>query len=194
MSYRRSLLFFSLVAAQLLAHGESQAQLKIGTVDINRVFQGYAKTKEAEAKINEAQSAATKEFNQRADAYKAALDAINKINAQLDAPALTAAAKAEKAAERDRKIAEIRGMEREITEFRQTRERQLQEQMQRMKEGIVREITAVVLDLAQTRKLDLVFDKSGVNFNGFSPLLFASESDDFTADVIAALQKPARHP
>ena len=35
-------------------------------------------------------------------------------------------------------------MEREINEFRQTRERQLQEQALRMREGIVKEITDVV--------------------------------------------------
>lgn len=194
MSYSRGLIIFCLVAAHLLALTEAEAQLRIGTVDINRVFQGDAKTKEAKAKINEAKAAATKELNERADVYKAAIAAINQLNAQLDQPALGAAAKAEKTAERDRKIAEIRGMEREITEFRQTRERQLQEQMQRMKEGIVRRITAVVLDLAQARKLDLVFDKSGASFNGFSPVLFAQESDDFTAEVISALQKTERKP
>ncbi len=194
MSSSRSLIIVCLVAAHLLALTEAEAQLKIGTVDINRVFQSDAKTKEAEAKINEAKRAAEKELSERADTYKAAIAAINQLNAQLDQPALSAAARAEKTGERDRKIAEIRGMEREIAEFRHTRERQLQEQMQRMKEGIVREITAVVLDLAQARKLDLVFDKSGVNFNGISPVLFAREGDDFTAEVISALQKAERKP
>lgn len=194
MSSSRGLIIVCLVAAHLLALTEAEAQLKIGTVDINRVFQSDAKTKEAQAKINGAKRAAEKELSERADAYKAAIAAINQLSAQLDQPALSTAAKAEKTGERDRKIVEIRGMEREITEFRQTRERQLQEQMQRMKEGIVREITVVVLDLAQARKLDLVFDKSGVNFNGISPVLFAREGDDFTAEVISALQKAERKP
>lgn len=177
------------VASSFLAVRETQAQLKIGTVDVNRVFKSYGKTKDAEAKINDAKNAATKEFNERADAYKKAVEEINQINGQLDAPTLSATAKAAKATERDEKIATVRNMQREITEFRQTREQQLQQEIQRMKEQIVQEITGVVLELVQAKKLDLVFDKSGASFNGFSPVLFSRESDDITDDVIAALRK-----
>ena len=61
-------------------------------------------------------------------------------------------------------------MEREINEFRQTRERQLQEQALRMREGIVKEITDVVMEKVKAQNLDLVFDKSGMSLNGV-PLL-----------------------
>src|SRR5437867_2567679 len=123
----------------------AQGTLKVGTVDMNRAFKEYNKTKDAEAKINEAKNAAKKEYDDRADAYKKALDEINNLNKQLDAPALSADAKTQKAKERDDKISNIKNMEREITEFRQTRERQLQEQAMRMREGIVKEITDIVM-------------------------------------------------
>src|SRR2546426_6043248 len=136
----------------------AQGTLKIGTVDMNRAFKEYNKTKDAEAKINEAKSAAKKEYDDRADAYKKALDEINKLNQQLDAPALSADAKTQKAKERDEKISNIKSMEREINEFRQTRERQLQEQALRMREGIVKEITDIVMDKVKTNHMDLVLD------------------------------------
>ncbi len=167
---------------------EIQAQLKIGTVDVDRVFKSYGKTKDAEAKINEAKNVAMKEFNERADAYKKAVNEISQINQQLDAPALSASAKAAKAKERDEKIAKVREMEREITEFRQTREQELRQQMVRSKDQIVREITGAVLELVKAKNFDLVFDKSGASFNGFSPVLFARPSDDFTDEVVAALK------
>src|SRR5438094_350234 len=113
----------------------AQGTLKIGTVDMQRAFKEYSKTKDAEAKINDAKNAAKKEYDDRAESYKKALDEINTLNKQLDAPALSADAKAQKAKERDDKIANIKNMEREINEFRQTRERQLQEQAMRMREG-----------------------------------------------------------
>src|SRR5690348_9553330 len=106
----------------------AQGTIKIGTVDMNRAFKEYNKTKDAEAKINDAKNQAKKEYDDRADAYKKALDDINNLNKPLDAPALSADAKTQKAKERDDKIANIKNMEREINEFRQTRERQLQEQ------------------------------------------------------------------
>ncbi len=119
--------------------------MKVGTIDMNRAFKEYNKTKDAEKKINDAKDAAKKEYDDRADTYKKALDEINKLNQQLEAPALSADAKTQKAKERDEKIASIKNLEREINDFRQTREKQLQEQAVRMRDGIVQEITAVVM-------------------------------------------------
>ena len=170
----------------------AQGSLKFGTVDMNRAFKEYTKTKDAEKKINEAKDAAKKEYDDRAEGYKKALDEINKITQQLDAPALSADAKAQKAKERDEKIGSIKNMEREINEFRQTRERQLQEQALRMREGIVTEITDVVMERVKANGLDLVFDKSGPSMNGVPVVMYSRENAEFTNDVIAALNKPGR--
>jgi outer membrane protein len=180
------------LAATLLLPAAAFAQMKVGTVDMNRAFKEYSKTKDAEVKINEAKNAAKKEYDDRADAYKKALDEINKLNQQLDAPALSADAKTQKAKERDEKISNIKNMEREINEFRQTRERQLQEQALRMREGIVKEITDVVMERVKTNNMDLVFDKSGMSLNGVPLLLYSRENAEFTNDIIAALNKPGR--
>ena len=170
----------------------AQSTLKIGTVDMQRAFKEYTRTKDAEAKINDAKNAAKKEYDDRADAYKKALDEINNLNKQLDAPALSADAKTQKAKERDDKIANIKNMEREITEFRQTRERQLQEQALRMREGIVKEITDVVMDKVKANNMDLVFDKSGMSLNGVPVLMYSRDNTDFTTDIISVLNKPGR--
>lgn len=186
--------FLSLVLFLWLRGVElSGADLNIGTVDMNRVFKEYGNTKEAEAKLNDAKNAAKKEYDERAEAYKKALDEINKLNAQLETPALSADAKALKSLERDEKISTIKNMEREINEFRQTREQQLQREMQRMREAILKEITDVVMELVKARNFDLVFDRSGPSLNGFSPILFSRDQTDFTGDVIKALNKASGH-
>src|SRR6476661_6872010 len=172
--------------------GFAQGTLKVGTVDMNRAFKEYNKTKDAEAKINEAKNSAKKEYDERADAYKKALDEINNLNKQLDSNALSADAKSAKAKERDDKISNIKNMEREINDFRQTRERQLQEQALRMREGIVKEITDVVMEKVKTNNLDLVFDKSGMSINGVPVLMYSHDNIDFTNDIIAVLNKPGR--
>ena len=186
---------FSMALASALAFpvaALAQSTLKIGTVDMQRAFKEYTKTKDAEAKINDAKNAAKKEYDDRADAYKKALDEINNLNKQLDAPALSADAKTQKAKERDDKIANIKNMEREITEFRQTRERQLQEQALRMREGIVKEITDVVMDKVKANNMDLVFDKSGMSLNGVPVLMYSRDNADFTTDIMSVLNKPGR--
>src|SRR5437667_12509662 len=83
-------------------------------------------------------------------------------------------------------------MEREISDFRQTRERQLQEQLMRMREGIVKEITDVVMEKVKANNLDLVFDKSGMSINGVPVLMYSHDNIDFTNDIITVLKQPRR--
>jgi outer membrane protein len=172
----------------------AQGTLKIGTVDMQRAFKEYNKTKDAEQRINDAKNSAKKEYDDRAEAYKKALDEINNLNKQLESPALSADKKTQTAKERDDKIANIKNMEREISDFRQTRERQLQEQLMRMREGIVKEITDVVMEKVKANNLDLVFDKSGMSINGVPVLMYSHDNIDFTNDIIAVLNKPGRAP
>jgi outer membrane protein len=185
-----SILFTLTLALPVAAF--AQGTLKIGTVDMQRAFKDYNKTKEAEAKINDAKNSAKKEYDDRAEAYKKALDEINNLNKQLESSALSADKKTQIAKERDDKIANIKNMEREISDFRQTRERQLQEQLMRVREVIVKEITDVVMERVKSNNLDLVFDKSGMSINGVPVLMYSHDNIDFTNDIIAVLNKPGR--
>ena len=170
----------------------AQGTMKIGTVDVERAFKEYNKTKDAEQKAKDAANAARKEYDGRAEDYKKAVDEINNLNNQLESPTLSADKKAQTAKDRDDKIAKIKNMEREISDFRQMRERQLQEQFMRMREGIVKEITDVVMDKVKANNLDLVFDRSGMSINRVPFLMYSNDNIDFTNDVIAVLNKPGR--
>src|SRR5437016_5877584 len=125
---KKSLSILSALALVAPIAAFAQGTAKIGTVDMQRAFKDYNKTKDAEVKINESKNAAKKEYDDRAGDYKNALAEINELNQQIDAGSLSGSARTEKAKKRDEKISNIKTMEREINEFRQTRERQLQEQ------------------------------------------------------------------
>src|SRR5437773_8187461 len=189
---KKSLSILSALALVAPIAAFAQGTAKIGTVDMQRAFKDYNKTKDAEVKINEAKNAAKKEYDDRAEAYKKALDEINNLNKQLESPALSADKKTGMAKERDDKITNIKNMEREISDFRQTRERQLQEQLMRMREGIVKEITDVVMEKVKAKSLDFVLDKSGISINGVPLVLYAPENVDFTSEIIETLNKPGR--
>src|SRR5881398_1804669 len=185
-----SILFALTLALPVAAF--AQGTLKIGTVDMQRAFKDYNKTKEAEAKINDAKNSAKKEYDDRAEAYKKSLDEINNLNKQLESSALSSDKKTQIAKDRDDKIANIKNMEREISDFRQTREQQLQQQLMRVREGIVKEITDVVMEKVKANNLDLVFDRSGMSINGVPFLLYSHDNIDFTNDIITVLNKPGR--
>jgi len=185
----KKLILMAVLGAFALPGGAFAQGLKVGTIDMNRAFKEYNKTKEAEKKINDAKDAAKKEYDDRADSYKKALDEINKLNQQLEAPALSTDAKTQKAKERDEKIASIKNMEREINDFRQTREKQLQEQAVRMRDGIVKEISDVVMTKVKASNMDLVFDTSGVSLNGVPAVMYAKPEMDFTTEIVTQLNK-----
>src|SRR5215831_4736230 len=189
---KKSLSILSALTLAFPIAASAQGTPKIGTVDMQRAFKEYNKTKEAEVKINDAKNAAKKEYDDRAETYKKALDEINNLNKQLESPALSADKKTGMAKDRDDKIANIKSMEREISDFRQTRERQLQEQLMRMREGLVKEITDVVMEKVKAKSLDFVLDKSGISVNGVPVVLYAPDNVDFTNEIVETLNKPGR--
>src|SRR5450432_2738805 len=95
----------SILSATLFASGlTDQAQTKIGTVDMNKIFSSYYKTKDAETRINEARASAKRELDDRMDTYKKNVDGINKLNQDIENPALSKEAKDTKSKDRDDKI------------------------------------------------------------------------------------------
>lgn len=167
----------------------AQSMVKIGSVDMKKVFEKYYKTKDAETRINEARNAAKKELEDRMEGYQKAATEIKKLNEEIDNPALSKEAKDTKSKARDEKVGEIKNQEREINEFRQTREKQLQEQSGRMRQGIVDDITKVVNDQVKADNYDLVVDKSGMSLNGVPVVMFAKDAYDFTDTVVTTLNK-----
>jgi outer membrane protein len=180
------------VLALVLALGTSHASaqsLKIGTVDMKRIFDSYYKTKDAESKINEARNAAKKELEDRMDIAKRALEEVKKLDEDIQKPELSKEAKEQKSKIRSEKATELQNMDREIREFQASREKQLQEQSVRMRAGIVDDINAVVSARVKAESYNLVFDKSGPSLNGVPIVLYAMDSYDFTDTVVTALNK-----
>jgi len=175
-----------------LAFGSATASaqaLKLGTVDMKKVFESYYKTKDAEAKINEARNAAKKELEDRMDIAKKSLEEVKKLDEDIQKPELSREAKDQKQKLRSEKAGELQNMDREIREFQQSREKQLQEQSVRMRGGIVDEINKVVEARVKSENFDLVLDKSGPSLNGVPVVLYARDAFEFTEEVIKALNK-----
>ncbi len=170
----------------------SASAQKIGFVDMNKIFQEYAETKDAESKINEAREQARKELEEKMESFKERVETINKLNQEVENKALSEQARGQKAAERDKLIGETREMERQLQEFRQQREKQLQDQMQRMRNTIVEKIIGVVKTRVDSEKFDIVFDKSGLSSNLVPIVLFSKDDMDFSQSIIDELNKSTK--
>ena len=188
----KSILTAAILATALCALAPSaNAQIKIGTLDMNAVFTQYYRTKDAEAKLNEARASAKKELDDRIENLKKSMDEINKINATLEKPELSKDAKDKTTKQRNDKVEDARKLDQEITEFRGTRERQLQEQFVRMRKDIIDDIMKVVNDKVKSAAYDVVFDKSGMSMGQIPVLLYSRNDLDFSKEIVDALNKNA---
>jgi outer membrane protein len=168
------------------------ADLKVGTLDMKAIFDGYTKTKDAEAKINEARTQAKKELDERLDVFNKAQEEARKLNDEASKPELSEKAKAEKAKALNEKLQALGTLQREVQEFQQTRERQLSEQSVRSRNALLEDINKVISDKVKSGGYDLVIDKSGQSLNAVGVLVYAKDSFDFTAEVITEINKSAK--
>jgi outer membrane protein len=167
----------------------SATEYKIGTIDMKQVFDNYYKTKEQESKINEARTQAQKELADRMETFTKAQEEARKLNDEASKPELAEKAKAEKSKLLSDKLQALGGLQREIQEFQQTREKQLTEQQVRSRNTLLEEINKVVESKIKGGGFDFVFDKSGQSLNAVPFLVFAKDSFDLTAEVSAELNK-----
>lgn len=167
------------------------AQMKVGIVDMNKVFTSYYKTKDAEARLNDARAQAKGDLDGRLETLKSNMEEINKLEADAKKPELTPDKQQAAVRLRDEKINEVRNLDREIAEFRQTRERQLQEQFMRMRGDIVQDIMKVVDSKVKAEGYDLVFDKSGQGISQVPVVLYSAPSMDFSDSIVTELNKNA---
>ena len=93
------------------------ADMKVGTVDMNKIFQSYYKTKDAETKINEQLAAFQSEFNSRQETYRKSLEEIQDMNKKMEDKALAQAKKDDLNKQRESKIQENQQMGREAGEL-----------------------------------------------------------------------------
>lgn len=184
---RTLLLIGTLGAVAPLAH----AELKVGTIDMNRVFTEYYKTKDAEAKLNEQRAGAKKEFDDRIETLKKSMEEITKLNAKIESPELSKDAKDAILKDRETKVAEARNLDKEVNEFKGTRERQLQEQFLRMRKDIIDDIMKVVTARVSAAGYDFVFDKSGLSMGQIPVVIYSRDDVDFSKDIIAKLNANA---
>lgn len=180
----------ALIAVLALGASSAWAQVvKIGTVDMKRAFASYYKTKDAEARLNEQRNQSKSGLDERSQmAMRCAAD-LKKLDEELALPGLSQETRTRMQQQRGQKVDELQNAEREVREFQQSREKQLQEQSVRLRAAIVEDINKVVADKVKAGNYDIVFDKSGPSLNSMPVVVNAKDTFDFTDDVVAALNQ-----
>jgi len=162
---------------------------RIVTVDLNKIFNDYYKTPIASAKLKETADSFNKELDDTLANYKKGIDELNKLREDQDKPEYTAEVREQKRKAVADKLAETQKMQRDIDDYRTTHRKILDEQVQRMRQTILKEINDVITKEARDAGYQLVLDKSGNTLNGTPSIIFSQDSLEITDDITKILNK-----
>jgi outer membrane protein len=171
----------------------ARAEIKVGTVDMDRIFKQYKKTEEIKNKFNASASVIEKEFNNRSADLQKKIEEINQLKALIskgDSPKEVLEAKSQ---ECEAKISKASILDRELAEYRSAKQKKLDEDSLVMRKEIINDIMTVINDQTKVRGFDIVLDKSGLSAGAIPVVLFARPEFDISDNVLAILNKKASH-
>ena len=155
--------------------GVSDAQsLKIGFVDMNRVFTEYPATKQAEETLNGEKAKAKSELDQRLARLKAMMAKIEQ----------------QSGAARENSVEQARALDKEISEFRTTREKALQDKFVEMRKKIIDELMVIVREVCQAKGLNVLYDTYGMSTQQVPVILYTKGVFDITDACIEKANSP----
>jgi Skp family chaperone for outer membrane proteins len=192
MKYQKSItsLFSGLVLLSFFTlTGASYAEMKIGVVDMNRIFTEYNKTKKAQADYLVIEQATNKELESRVTLLKAEVEKINQLDASLEKTELTGGALLAKKKEREEEVAKAKKMDDETADFRSTKQKKFQDEFLATRKGIIDEIMKVVDEQTKIRGFDIVLDKSGLSAGALPVVIYTRPEFDISSDIISILNK-----
>ncbi|HMO64093.1 MAG TPA: OmpH family outer membrane protein, partial [Verrucomicrobiota bacterium] len=129
----RSLPTVLLVLAVSALTVTAQAPLKIATIDLRKVFDGYYKTKQADVGLKEEAAGLEKTAKGMLEDYKKANDEYKQFAESANDPAVSAEERARRDKNAKDKLLEIRQLEQQVQSFQRQSEATLLEKRRRMR-------------------------------------------------------------
>ncbi len=187
----RSLPTVLLVLAVSALTVTAQAPLKIATIDLRKVFDGYYKTKQADVGLKEEAAGLEKTAKGMLGDYKKANDEYKQFAESANDPAVSAEERARRDKNAKDKLLEIRQLEQQVQSFQRQSEATLLEKRRRMRENLLREIREAIVTKARSGGYNLVIDTAADSVNQTPVFLLADTGVDLTDDMIKALNAAA---
>lgn len=172
------------LAVWAMAGGALGADLKVGIVDMARVFNDYPETKTADEAIE-------KQVQEFESERKQMVEDFQKLKEEFDVARKDAANKAwsdevrkEKEAQLEVKYNSLRDQEQKIRETEDFRKKQIADQRARLRERILEKLQLVLADYAKQKGLTLVLDRSETSASRVPAVLYSAADMDITADIL----------
>lgn len=185
---KRTLLTLSLVTLLGLS---AQAQTKIATVDLRKLFDGYWKTKQAQVALNDRKDQLDKDDRSMRDDLKKGSDEYQKLLDDANDQAISADERDRRKKAAADKLKQLQDSKNAIDQFERQAQITLSEQGQRMRENILTEIKGAVATEAKRGGYSLVIDAAAETANATTAVLYSNGENDLTSAVLKQLNAGA---
>jgi outer membrane protein len=177
--------------AGLLVLPASAQTLKLGTVDLRKVFDNFWKTKQADANLKEEAAGLDKERKTMVDQFqKAQEDYKKRLDSANDAAVSTEERdKRKKGAEDD--LLKLKELQTNIEQFDRQARTTLGEKQRRMRDNLLGEIKEVVKGKAKAGNYTYIIDTASESVNNTPIVLYTNGDNDITDDVLKQLNLTA---
>lgn len=167
---------------------EASAELKIAIVDLEKVFNSYYKTEEAQGRLKEQENNYKKELADRQESFQKLMEQHRELKEAVDDPSLAEAARTDKETRLKDKEQEIMSSRNKINEFLQTTRKLTMDQTQRLRSDILEEMDGTIKSLVKGQ-YNLVLDSTGKTLSGAPTIIFSEGVKDITDEIISELNK-----
>src|ERR1039457_945261 len=182
-----------------LLGGSALAQGRIATVELRKVFDGYWKTKQADAALKDRAADIDKDHKNMIDDWKKAKDEYQTLLTGANNQTLSFEEREKGKKSAEDKLKQIKDLEEQITQYERQARTTLDEQKKRMRDSILEEIRTAVNSKAKAAGYALVIDASAESGNGNaaagSPgtpvFLYVNNENDITTAVLDQLNAGA---
>ncbi len=168
------------------------AELSVVTVSMQKLFDGYYKSAEANESLQSIRQQAQAEAQEKQQDLQAMAEEVRTMQEELENPVLAEDSKAEKQQEIQQKVQEVRQKQQEFQQWQERTMNELQARNQEVRQDLIDEIVKVVNDIAlKDYSADLVFDTSDILGSGVPSVLYADSGLSITDKVMTQLNKDA---
>jgi len=167
------------------------AQPKIGTVDLRKLFDGYWKTKQAQATLNTRRAELDQDDKTMRDDLKKGSDEYQKLLEQANDQAISTDERDRRKQAAADKLKQLQESKNALDSFERQAQVTLSEQGQRMRDNILGEIKAAIAVQAKKAAYTLVIDAAAETANATTAVVYTSGENDLTAAVLKQLNEGA---
>ena len=183
--------FLTLTIAFFLTVPSRAETNKIGIIDMQRLFDKYHKTKQAQAQVDDQTADFEKRKKGMLEDYQKANREYKKLIESAQDQAVSSDERDKRKSAAEKKLLEIKEIEQDANLYQRTADEQLKMQARRMTEVILRDIRDLVEAKAKAGGYTIVIDVAAKSAVGTPIVLYTNGQNDMTQEVLSQLNSTA---